>query len=123
MAYDTKMELEPGFLKLTLYGTETIGGTKSPTMELVLKECAAHRYERVLVDARNLTTYPGTVEAYEFGKHLLDAGFNRSVRRLAFIHNPKADDVARFFETICHNRGVNIRAFADPGAAIEWLTE
>lgn len=122
MANDIKMKREPRFLKLTLYGTDSLAGHMN-TAELLMKECAAHGYDRALVDRSNLTAYSGTISNYELAKHLSEVGFNRSVRHLAFTRGSERGDGARFFETACLNRGVYIRAFVDPGAAIEWLTE
>ena len=122
VTYDIKMEREPRFLKVTLFGAETLGGHKGTT-ELVLEECAAHGYDRVLVDTRNLAAHLGMVEGYEFAKYLSEIAFTGSIRRLAYIHGRERDHLAPFFETVCHNRGVNIRAFADPDAAVKWLTE
>jgi hypothetical protein len=122
VTYDIRLERELRFLRVTLFGEGTLDGHKR-TAELVLEECAAHGYDRVLVDTRNLTTHLSIAEAFEFAKYLSELRFTPSIRRLSYIHSSEKNHGPSFFETASYNRGVNVRAFADLDSAVQWLTE
>jgi hypothetical protein len=119
MGTDIKVERERGYLRVTLTGDETPEGNRKVTA-VVAKECAAVGFRRVLTDVTGVAPHTGMIEDFDFAEFLAAGAFPRSIR-LAIVFGPERKESAPFFETLCQNRGVNVMAFPDEAAALQWL--
>ncbi len=72
---------------------------------------------KVLVDTTGLTSFPGTIDAYEIAK-----SFPRTLRIAVFIlEEQKTRFDLRFTETVAQNYGIDLRLFNSKDDALEWL--
>jgi hypothetical protein len=89
-------------------------------MEQSVRVCEENKATRLLVDIRPLTGFtPTTQERYEFGKH--GASISRNLDRVSVIGTAEQIDPEQFATMVARNRGLQVRAFTDPKAAVDWL--
>ena len=84
----------------------------------------AREYEadRGLVDCSEQTKTASMPELVELPRLYQDEGLTRNVR-IAFVEPARRElrELAIFYETVCLNRGWQIRRFASHGDAVDWL--
>jgi hypothetical protein len=88
---------------------------------LLGKEQGAVQY---LVDAEELELFAPLVDIIDLpDKQYVVEGLDR-LSRVALVNpkSSKAKEAAYFYETVCINRGWNVRLFPKRDDAIEWLT-
>ena len=76
---------------------------------------------RVLLDDRELlleTTVNSDFEHARYGADLM----RRQCDRFALLDIEPNNEINHFFETVCVNRGFNLKVFLQEKEAIEWLT-
>lgn len=119
MATHIQMTHDTNFLRVTLTGDETLEGNKHVT-EVVTKECAANGFTRVLADVTGVAPHIEVMDDFRFAEFLAEGAFLSTIR-LAIVYSVERSESAPFFETVCQNRGVNVRAFPSEEAALEWI--
>lgn len=75
---------------------------------------------RLLVDARERTGYPGVGALYHFVGSIASNALLRQVRS-AIVISEESTDESEFIENTAYNRGVNIKLFQTKEEAINWL--
>jgi hypothetical protein len=97
-------------------------------VQQVLREAiaaaSAHQQTKVLVDCRELTGTPGTMQRFDLADTITRFYHERrgaSVIRLAIVGAEPLIDPARFGETVALNRGLPIKVTTDLEEALRWL--
>ena len=83
---------------------------------------------KVLVDGREVTGNPTTIERFFYGEfaargvaRYLTAGVQRQTPQFAYVLHKPVLDPRRFGETVAANRGMWIKVFDNLEEALEWL--
>ena len=77
-------------------------------------------HDRVLLDAREVIVETDTVTDYEQASYTAEVLTGRCVK-LAILGREEDQQDNDFFETVCQNRGLELRFFLDEAEAIAWL--
>ena len=110
-------------LYVTLSGKFILAEALSDFLE-VLEAIEEKQNTKVVIDGRQLSGEPLTIERFLYGEFVAEA-----VKRLKIggapvfayvLHEPVLDPM-RFGETVALNRGMNLRVFDDYDLAIGWL--
>jgi len=89
-------------------------------MERSVRACVEKKGTHLLVDIRPLTGFtPSTQDRYEFGRY--GAEIAKKLTRVSVIGTAEQIDPEQFATMVARNRGLQVRAFSDPKAAVEWL--
>jgi len=110
--------LEGEMLSFTLSGPMTLPALQEAGTAIA-KTCLERRVPRAFADARPLS---GDLSVLEW--HALAAGFESSWPpglRLAIVDHAERLKPDRVMETTARNRGIDVRVFAEPDAALQWL--
>ena len=119
MDYKLTIEQKPGYLHVVVTGRNG-AETVSRYMEQVIRECAARRCPRALIEEHLEGPRLGMMEV--FG--MVSKGsvrFQRTLEAMAYVDLNAEGDVMRFAEDVAVNRGFPVRVFATVAAAEEWL--
>jgi hypothetical protein len=83
-----------------------------------------HGAMRALVDTTEMESAPPVVDIYDLpAKQYILEDLSYDVLIALIVPNTsKIKEAARFYETVCVNRGWNVQSFPNRGDAIEWLT-
>ena len=114
---------DPTLVTLVLSGTVVGVDLREATLAAV--EAGRERHVmRFLVDATAVVRYPGELDVFVLpAKMYDDLGLDRHEVRVAVVA-PAAEapqEMVRFYETACVNRGWQVRTFDAPEPAIAWL--
>lgn len=113
-----RISAEAGYLRAELFRRQTVEETKA-FLEAVLAAALKHRLPEVLISVRNSKSI-FTVERYGFSRYL-DLAF-KSKYKIALVGDAVELRIAhQYIATMARIRGVNLRAYADERAAIDWL--
>ena len=95
--------------------------TSVKLIEFVTEVMSRTGYRKFLVDRRNSRMKASTVDLYD-RPALGDAlrGLLGPAAKAAFLYTHDERDF-RFFETVCQNKGLNVRVFRDRSEAERWL--
>ena len=120
MSYTLTITLKPTYLHAIVTGTNTTQDT-AHYLEELLRDCAARRCRRVLIEERLEGPPVSTIDVFELAAEMSDRA--RGVfDAIAYIDvNADSDLNARFAETVVVNRGLPARAFASVSDAEQWL--
>jgi hypothetical protein len=78
---------------------------------------------RILADLTALTSTPHLVDIFAMPTHYHDSGVDGRYRTAVVLPADEAlHEDARFHETVCRNRGLEVRVFATVEEATRWLT-
>ena len=89
------------------------------TVQKVLAQMQRHDCSRCLFDHRNADVVARTLEAYDRPKVYEQLGIGHGVK-MAIVSREKQHEL-KFYETVCVNRGWNVRVFRDYDQAVAWL--
>ncbi len=117
MDYREVMVEYPDYLRVTCFGRWS-ENTSEAMWRTVAERLSQSDHQRVLIDDRQLEVDVKPVEDYEHAT--LVVGVLRGCARRVALLDELSDDT-QFFETVCVNRGLNLRLFDDEAAALEWL--
>ena len=83
-----------------------------------------HNSLRLFVDDRLLHNKASVADLYNLVKFFHEIGLplNCKIAILIGENTPNTKDIV-FFETVCFNRGYNVRVFKTKNKVIKWLTE
>jgi len=85
-----------------------------------VRACEEHQGTHLLVDIRALTGLTTTTqERYEFGRY--GAEIAKGHNRVSVVGTADQIDPEQFATMVARNRGLQVRAFTDAKAAVEWL--
>ena len=121
MVVNTRGDRE--ILYVTLSGKFMLAEALSDFLE-VLEAIEEKQNTKVVIDGRQLSGEPLTIERFLYGEFVAEA-----VKRLRIggapmfayvLHEPVLDPM-RFGETVALNRGMNLKVFDDYDLAIGWL--
>ncbi len=107
-------------LLLRTLGTYELGA-EVKTLEIMATELRKHSCNRCIIDHRNTNVIAKTMESYERSAVYEDLWDDRTIRT-AIVFRELNEDY-RFLETVCRNRGWDIRIFDDYDTGIDWLSE
>jgi hypothetical protein len=110
-------------LYVTIFGEFKLTEALSDFLE-VLEAIKENQSTKVVIDGRQLSGEPLTIERFLYGEFVAEA-----VKRLGVaappvfayvLHEPVLDPM-KFGETVALNRGMNLKVFDDYDLAIGWL--
>ena len=78
----------------------------------------------VLIDAVEMDPAPSVIDIYKLpAEQYVSEGLSHQIRIALVEPNlPQAKEAARFYETVCVNRGWSVQLFSHRDEAIIWLT-
>jgi len=130
MAESQRMTLEISpwaeLLRVTLLGRFSLAEAQRKFSEM-LAAVSSHGLTNVLVDTRGLAGSPTDDERYAYAAYAAAAVAEFDHRKLdraprfAYVMHAPLRDPGRFGENVAVNRGMNVRTFDRPEAAVEWL--
>ena len=113
-----RITVETGYLRAELFQRQTLEETRA-FLEAVLAAALTHRCPRILIIVRNSKPI-FTVERYGFSRYL-DLAF-QSKYKIALLGDVVEIRIAhQYIAMMARMRGVNLRAWVDERAAIDWL--
>ena len=124
MEVTTRLEL--GYLRATVEGKFVLTVARGQFSGL-LEEMRRARTGRMLIDGREVSGNPRTIERYLYGSFAATAAkkLGSLVRpyppRFAYVLVPPVLDPHRLGVTVARDRGMTVRAFDDVDEATEWL--
>ena len=114
-------------LHATIEGEFDLDFAKQHFLELI-SVLVQHRCEKILVDALDLVGDPLPVERFFYGAFVAEAVTQFKQRHMrdgllpfAYVMVEPTLDPRRLGETSARNRGMNVRAFDNIDAALDWL--
>lgn len=92
---------------------------ETATLENALSLLQENNSLRCLFDHRATEVVAPTIGSYNRPELYASLGFTRKVR-MAHLFTALTDDL-KFYETVCVNRGWDVKVFTDYSAALDWL--
>ena len=117
MDYREEMVEHPDYLRVTCFGRWS-ENTSTAMWRTVAERLIQSTHKCALIDDRNLTVELNPVDDYEHANLVVDL-LRDCARRVALVD--EITEETRFFETVCVNRGLNLRLFGDDETALAWL--
>ena len=123
MPFDIRRISIPDFLRTDVAGVFDFEATKFLLSDIV-ESTFRSGIKRVLVDVRAARpAHIDVADIYTLAMHLMLLGFDRA-HKLAILNDPADDfDRGQLFEQCAVRQGMNVAAFRDFDAALEWLNE
>ena len=120
MPEQLKIEIVDGILRASVSGPFSLVNAKTFFQE-ILRVAREENLDKILIDARKITTKIPTTGRFEFGTHMSEQQPFRI--KIALVGSTDAVWPDRFLETVAHNRGVNARVTTEIKEALDWLVE
>lgn len=81
-----------------------------------------HGVLRCLIDNSALHNQVGTTDLYTLPEFYESIGIPKTIKAAVLVseQTPRIDDIA-FFETVCRNRGYDVKLFTSRDEALAWL--
>jgi hypothetical protein len=118
MAEKMDMDLQPGYLGVSMEGAFHLGRLKGFFGQIV-GAAQKHGRERIYVDMTKVEGKIPIVDRFLIGQHLSD--LRPEGIRLALVVDKAQVEAGRFLEKVATNRGVLLMVTADPEDAWQWL--
>jgi hypothetical protein len=116
---DVEMIERKGYWEARYLGAFTMARYKKQ-MEQSVRACEEKKATHLLIDLRAMTGFtPSTQERYELGRYGAEIG--KKLARVSVVGTAEQIDPEQFATMVARNRGLQIRAFTDADAAVEWL--
>jgi len=116
---DVEILEHDGYFEARYLGSYSLERYKTQ-MERSVRACEEKKIRLLLVDIRDLENYaPTTRERFEIGRY--GAEISRNLDRVAALGTPDQIEPDPFASLVARNRGLMVRGFTDPKAALEWL--
>ena len=115
---------ELGVVEINHVGRVTGETFRSTTIE-AFGLAKAHSTNLFLVDSSEGEGGGSLIDLYRLPDLYQELGLARGSKGAVVlpVADAKAEEDTRFYETVCRNRGWNVKAFTDRQAAIDWLTK
>jgi hypothetical protein len=113
--------MDEGIVRLRLTGPQTLADYRQQTEE-ALQLARSKKVALFLVEDQQAWNTASVLELFALPAMYEELGAPRS-GKVAIVmprDSPSAADI-RFYETVCVNRGYNVKIFATEQAAMEWL--
>lgn len=127
MTITLQTHAEEGVLRAVASGEFLLIEAQGSFLE-VLDAVDRNDVNKVLIDGRQVTGNPKTIERFLYGEFAADAvakqstkGGARRVPQFAYVLHEPVLDPMRFGETVAVNRGMWIKVFDNLEDALEWL--
>ena len=120
MSCEIDISDQSDYLKIVLSGTSKLEDY-AHAADTALQKCVQLHISKLLVDYRNLDVQTNVFEDLAFVEYLSQSAIRQTIRRVAVVHGSARDETAPFFETMCQNRGLNVKTFTEYDVAEEWL--
>jgi hypothetical protein len=117
---------EAGLLYVVVTGEFSLAEAERTFLQM-LEAVAVHKSAKVLLDGRKLFGEPATMERFYYGEFAARSAAEIVVEgapalpQFAYVLVEPLLDPTRFGETVAVNRGMNVKAFDNPEAALQWL--
>jgi hypothetical protein len=123
MPWTYKQNLKLQIVEAKFSGTTTARDLQECTSELIALE-KEKGMNRFLVDATGMEYAGSLVDVYNLpSKQYLEEGADVGGRvAVLFPASPDDKEAVQFYETVCVNRGWDVRAFSERQEAMTWLT-
>ena len=125
MSMRQRMRFESDLLTIDADGSFSLEGAKLAFQE-VLAAVAQYQAKKVLLDGRKVMGKPREFERFLYGEFaaqecmkLIDS--HKFVPRFAYVLHEPLRDPERYGEIVAVNRGMLVKTFETPEAALEWL--
>lgn len=124
MSFQPHIEAHEKYLKVT-HQASAAGNTEAQDFAAELAEtCDREQIHRVLMDERPLTYTVGNIfDLMGIGDKLVEEMLVFRFHRLACVTTAEQLEIAKNFESVARNRGLNYRAFENIEDAERWLLE
>ena len=119
MALDFTTKVTGKLLEVTSTGYDETVDESVSYGEAILKVCAEHQCNKILVDETRLTNVLDTVGQYEMVTRLVS--MVPYPIEVAMVVNPANYKETSFGTMVAENRGIKIRTFTSESEAREWL--
>jgi hypothetical protein len=122
MSFDIRRISIPDFLRTDVMGVFDFEATRSLLTQIVASTFRSGIH-RILVDVRAARLANiGVADIYTLVMHLMALGLDRG-HKLAILNDPPEEfDGGKLFEQCAVRQGMNVAAFRDFEAALEWLS-
>jgi hypothetical protein len=121
MKYELTIRRKPGYLHAVVTGRNSRENVVR-YVEEVMRECAARRCRRALIEERLEGPRLGTLDVFD----LVSQGSNRfrgKLAAVAFVDVNRQGDLMDFAETVAANRAFPLKVFATVDDAERWLLD
>jgi hypothetical protein len=114
--------MDEGIVRVRLTGPQTLADYRKQT-EDALQLAKSKKVALFMVVDQQARNTASVLELFAMPAMYVELGAPRSAKAaIVMPHNsPSAADI-RFYETVCVNRGFNVKIFATERPAMEWLT-
>ena len=109
-----------GILWASVSGRFSLENAETFLLE-ILRRARSEGINKILIDARGITTEISTIARFEFGNYL--AAQNPYQTLIAIVGSENAVWPDRFLENVLVNRGVDVKVVTEIKEALKWLTE
>ena len=120
MPEELKIRTFNGIVQVFMSGAFNLTNTKEFILQ-ALQKAHEEKVNKILLDARNITTYISTLARFEVGNFL--AKQDTTGIRIAILASEKTAWPDRFLETVSRNRGVNAKVTTEYKEALKWLSD
>lgn len=111
-----------GCIEVVYYGRVDSSQVRAASASAI-KLSIERKADRFLVDVREVESELSTIEIHDVPTLFAIEGLSAPSRGAYII--PESGEIRedlRFFETVCRNRGWDVRLFTDPEEAVAWLS-
>ena len=117
-----KLEIKvlDGIVWASVSGRFSLENAKTFLLE-ILQRGRVEGINKILIDARSITTEISTIARFEFGNYLVS--LNPYQTSIAIVGNEDAVWPNRFLENVLVNRAVDVKVVTEIKEALKWLTK
>ena len=117
-----KLEIEvvDRIVRASVSGAFSLDNAKTFFLE-ILRRAREEGLDRILIDARGITTEIPTMARFKFASHMAEQ--HPHAIKIAFVGREDAVWPDRFLEIVSVNRGVNAKVVTEIEEALNWLAE
>ncbi len=120
MPQEMAIEVLDGMVRASASGAFDLANAKT-FFEEILRRARQEKVDRILIDARGITTDIPTMARFEFGEYM--AAQQPQSIKIAFVGSAEAVWPNRFLETVSRNRYVNVKVVTETEEALLWLAD
>lgn len=125
MSLSQKIEVHKDYMVVVISGEFSLAEVLVLAKEM-FDMGARHEITKALVDIRQMTGVPQTMERYKYAQFLATGGATQknqrhTVMRMAYLGYAPTLDPTRFGENVANNRGAMVKSFFDEQAAWAWI--
>ena len=115
-----EIEVKNGIVRTSVSGAFSIDNAKT-FFQQILRRARQEEADRILIDARGITTEIPAMGRFEFGSHMAEQ--RPRLFKIAFVGREDVVWPDRFLGTVSINRGMNAKVVTEIEEALNWLAE